>query len=385
VLALPEAAGSSPGDRFDGLMEIPAASVLGHVDPALVRPVHVLNRGDLDRPKRTVSAEIPAILRTATGNREPLGGPATNRKQLALWLTTSEHPLTARVMVNRIWQGHFGAGLVATPNDFGKMGVAPSHPELLDWLARRFVEQGWSIKQMHRMIMLSDTYQRASAYQDPRNLANDADNRNLWRMNRRRLEAETLWDFVHATAGSINLKMGGRPVVPQLADDEISALREPWQWTVSADPKEHTRRGLYLIVRRNFRFPMFEVFDSPVNSVSSPRRDVTIVAPQALWSLNNRRAFRQAQAFAARLVREAPADLPGRVDRAWAIALARGPSESERSEALALVAALAAGAASAAPLEDPPAELAKLPPELAAALTKLCLAIFNLNEFIFVD
>ena len=385
VLALPDAAASSPGDRFDGLMEIPVASVLGHLDASLVAPVHILNRGDLDRPKRRVSPDIPAVLRAATGYRETLEGPLTSRKQLALWLTSGEHPLVARVMVNRIWQWHFGAGLVATPNDFGKMGVPPSHPELLDWLARRFVEQGWSVKQLHRLIMLSDVYQRASAYESPENSSKDANNRFLWRMNRRRLEAEALWDFVHSTAGTLNLKVGGRPVVPQLAEDEISALREPWQWTVSADAKEHTRRGLYILVRRNFRFPMFEVFDVPVNSVSSAKRDVTIVAPQTLWSLNNLRAFRQAQEFAGRVVREAGPDLEACISRAWAVALSRPPSDTEKSEALALVARLSSGSAPGEPLENPPAELGKLPPERAAALAKLCLAIFNLNEFVFID
>src|SRR5947199_10345464 len=121
-------------------------------------------------------------------------------------------------------------------------------------------------------------------------------------MNRRRLEAESLWDAVHAVAGTLNLKMGGRPVMPPLAPEELTNKAE---WVVAADPQEHTRRGLYILVRRNFRFPMFEVFDSPVNAVSSPRRDVTTVAPQALWALNNHRAFRQAQEFAGRLVREA--------------------------------------------------------------------------------
>src|SRR5262249_26543711 len=152
------------------------------------------------------------------------------------------------------------------------------------------------------------------------------------------------------------------------------ALREPWQWTVSADPGEHTRRGLYVLVRRNFRFPMFEVFDTPINSVSSPRRDVTIVTPQTLWSLNNARAWRQAQEFAARVVREAGPDQTARVTRAWKIALVREPSESERAEALALVAALARDARDVA-LDSPPADLARLPAAEATALAKLCLAI----------
>jgi hypothetical protein len=358
--------------------------VLGHVELSLIPDIYILNRGDLDRPKRKVGPDLPAVLREATAYREPLGGPLTSRKQLAQWLTSPDNPLTARVMVNRLWQWHFGTGLVATPNDFGRMGTPPSHPNLLDWLARRFVAGGWSIKQLHRTIMLTAAYQRASAYAEPNNTSQDADNRYLWRAGRRRLEAEALWDFVHATAGTLQLKLGGRPVVPALADDEISALREPWQWTVSADPQEHTRRGLYVLVRRNFRFPMFEVFDTPINSVSSPRRDVTIVAPQTLWSLNNGRAFRQAQEFAGRVVREAGAEPAACIDRAWQIALARKPSDTERADALRLLETLAADTASA-PLESPPADLAKLPPRQAAALAKLCLAIFNLNEFIFVD
>jgi hypothetical protein len=383
VLELPVAAGSSPGDKFDGLMEIPTATVLGHVEGPLVRPVHILQRGDLDRPKAAIGPDIPHVLREATGYQEPFAGPHGSRKQLALWLTRPEHPLAARVMVNRIWQWHFGTGLVSTPNDFGKMGLPPSHPELLDWLAREFVAHGWSIKQVHRTIMLSDVYQRASAYHDADNSAKDADNRYLWRMNRRRLQAEALWDYVHATAGTINLKIGGRPIVPQLAPDEMSALREPWQWTVTADPKEHTRRGLYVIVRRNFRFPMFEVFDSPVNSVSSPRRDETTVTPQALWSLNNHRAFGQAQALADHLVREAGTDLAACVARAWIVALQRPASETELSSAINLVNTLAAE--DSKPLESPGSDLARLQPQQAAALAKFCLAIFNLNEFLFVD
>jgi hypothetical protein len=265
------------------------------------------------------------------------------------------------------------------------MGQAPTHPELLDWLALRFVRQGWSVKAMHRLIMLSNTYQMASVYQNATNAARDLDNRDLWRMNRRRLEAEALWDFIHAAAGTLNLKRGGRPVMPPLAEDELSALRERGTWVVAADPQEHTRRGLYILVRRNFRFPMFEVFDSPVNAVSSPRRDVTTVAPQALWGLNNHRAFRQAQEFAGRLVRERGDDPARWVERAWGIALGRPPSADERKDALDLLERLAASPPPPRPLENPPAGLAKLPPARAAALAKLCLALFNLNEFVFVD
>ena len=155
---------------------------------------------------------------------------------------------------------------------------------------------------MYRLIMLSRTYQMSSRFVNEKNSRVDPDNHLLWRMNRRRLEAEELWDVLHAAAGTINLKMGGRPVVPPLVEEELTALREGWHWPVAADPADHNRRGIYLLVRRNFRFPMFDVFDSPVNFVSAAGRDMTVVAPQALWLLNNKTAYRQAQEFAARLV-----------------------------------------------------------------------------------
>jgi hypothetical protein len=382
VLAIPERATSAPNDHWDGLMEIPTATVLGHYDPALVPVVRLLNRGDLDRPREPVAPDLPAILRRATGYSEPLPGPYDSRKALALWLTRPDHPLTARVMVNRIWLWHFGAGLVATPNDFGKMGQAPSHPELLDWLARQFVHGGWSIKRMHRLIMLSRTYQMASTYQDRAGSARDPDNRFLWRLNRRRLEAEVYWDALHAVAGTLNPRIGGRPVMPPLADEELGAAQRS-NWIVPADPAEWTRRGLYILVRRNFVFPMFEIFDSPVNSVSSARREVTNVAPQALWALNNRHVFAQAQQFAARLVREAGDSAPAWIDRAWKLALGRPPTPVETSDALRLLARFASD--SGGPLADRPADLTTLSPTRAAALTKLCLAILNLNEFLFID
>jgi hypothetical protein len=213
----------------------------------------------------------------------------------------------------------------------------------------------------------------------------DPDNRYLARMNRRRLEAETLWDAIHASAGTLNRKVGGRPVVPPLADDELAALRERWHWPVSADPTDHARRGMYILVRRNFRFPMFEVFDSPVNSVSCPCRDVTTVAPQALWSLNNATTWRQSQAFAARLVREAGLETPAIVQRGWHIALGRLPTEPELAEAGQLIEDLSAGENTGRPLEEPLQELRSVAPPRASALVKFCLAVFNLNEFVFVD
>jgi len=298
VLALPE--NTALGVPLVGLMETPTISVLGHERPELIAPVQLLNRDELSRPRDAVAPGLPEALKTASGWQEPMPGHLKNRAALAQWLTSTKHPLTARVMVNRIWHGHFGRGLVGSLNDFGQMGERPTHPQLLDWLASQFMKNGWSIKQMHRTMMLSSTYQMDSVTRSEENTAIDPQNRHFWKMNRRRLEAEVLWDSIHSVAGTLNLKMGGRPVVPPL-EPEAGA---PAYWIVSADPAEHTRRGLYILQRRNYRFPMFDVFDLPVNAVSAPARDVTTVAPQALWMMNNPTAIRQSQAFAALLQNE---------------------------------------------------------------------------------
>ena len=388
VLELPEA--PTRYISYDGLMEIPSASVLGHFRPELVPAVHLLDRGELSHPEAEVKSALPAVLAEATGCNKTLPDPYGSRRELALWLTGDENPLTARVMINRIWQWHFGRGIVSTPSDFGAFGEPPSHPELLDWLATEFVDHGWSMKHMHRLIMLSSTYQMSSRHATDDHLSHDPLNRHLWRMNRRRLEAETLWDAVHAVAGTLNLKMGGRPVLPPLADDEIAALREKWHWPVSADPDEHTRRGMYILVRRNFTFPMFAVFDSPVTSVSCPKRDVTTVAQQALWSLNSPSVSRQAGHLGGRVVQEAGTEPGKQVQRLWMIALSRPVEDEEKRQALQLLEGLEQAAAGGdqellASLGELPEGLASLPPHRAAALVKLCLAVYNLNEFAFVD
>ena len=242
---------------------------------------------------------------------------------------------------------------------------------------------GWKIQDLHRLIMNSATYQQASQHGSERHLAVDPHNRLLWRMNRRRLEAEALWDAVHASAGTLNPEMGGRPVIPPLAADEIASLRDKWHWVVSADPAQHTRRGIYILVRRNFKFPMFEVFDTPVNSVSCPTRDVTTVAPQALWGLNNKSVFRQAMQLAGRVVKEAGDHRAAEVDRAWRIALGRAPTAEESASAVRLMEALERERAE--PLPDCPKSLQAVPPGRGHALAKLCLALFNLSEFAFID
>jgi len=377
VLSLPEQAAGQAAVQYVGLMHIPTASVLERRHPDLIKPVHVLERGELSKPQQRMAPALPKKLAEATETPVELSKPFGSRKELALWLTRPDHPLTARVIVNRVWQWHFGRGIVETPNDFGQAGQPPSHPDLIDWLATEFVADGWKIKNLHRWIMNSAAYRRSSQHANERHLTEDPDNRLLWRMNRQRLEAEALWDAVHASAGTLNLVMGGPPVIPPLAVDEIASLRDQWHWVTSVDPAQHTRRGLYILVRRNFKFPMFDVFDTPITSVSCPTRDVTTVAPQALWGLNNASVFQQAMELAGRVVKESGEQPMAQIDRAWWITLGRAPTVEEKASALELLDAL-----EREPIEsrqDFPESLQALPPGRGQAISQLCLALFNLS------
>ena len=386
VLSVPDKDGSH-GVRFDGFYDVPSATVLADLPIELVPDTYILNRGELKRPMERVGPGLPRALlneQDPPGIPMEIGGPRF-RKHLALWLTKPTHPLTARVMVNRIWQGHFGRGIVATANDFGSQGEAPTHPELLDWLTTEFVHQGWSLKAMHRLIMLSNTYQMTSRFTEPNNSRIDPDNAYLWRMSRRRLEGEAIWDSIHTAAGDMNFKMGGRPIMPPLSKPDLRAFRNTEAWVTPGDPAEAHRRGVYILIRRNFSFPLFSKFDMPDNSASCPQRDVTTVAPQVLWTLNNTISFAEARSFAARLVREAGDDPPAWVDRAWRIALGRLPREQEKEEALVTLEKLAGQDVTVQGDGPQPQELAWIGTRRAQALTKLCLALFNLNEFIYID
>jgi len=388
VVDVPLDSGFDGNVKYDNFYDVPSATVLNDLPLELVPVTYMYSRGDVKTPLEKVTPGLPSAL---LSDHDPSdltmspGGPRF-RKQLALWLTKPDHPLTARVMVNRIWEGHFGAGIVATENDFGHQGLPPSHPELLDWLATEFVQQGWSIKSMNRLIMLSNTYQMASLYVSAANSRVDPQNAYLWRMNRTRLEGEAIWDSIHSAAGDINFKMGGRPIMPPLTKAELNGIRDLAQWVPPADPAEANRRGVYLLIRRDFPYPLLDRYDMPENAESCPRRDVTTVAPQVLWTLNSHVSFDEAQRFAARLVRETGDDPAAWVDKAWHIALARPPSAQEKTEALAMMAKLETVPPVKRDASDPlPSELAKVGDVRAEALTKLCLTIFNLDEFVYVD
>src|SRR5205823_9753838 len=189
---------------------------------------------------------------------------------------------------------------VATPNDFGRQGEPPTHPELLDWLAVEFAERGWSMKEMHRLIMLSNTY-RSSSVADEESLKKDPENHYLSHMNRRRLDGDAIRDTVLAVGGSLNLKMGGVGVIPPLSAEEILAARMPQLWPANPDPNEHNRRSIYLQMKRSMTLPLLQSFDAPDSATSCARRESSTVAPQALALMNGESTVAQAEQFAARV------------------------------------------------------------------------------------
>jgi hypothetical protein len=352
-----------------GRMEPQTATILGHSD--VIPEVRMTVRGDFHGTGDRVGPGFPVALGGAGDLVEPAERPFVpqRRKALALWLTRPGHPLTARVMVNRLWAWHFGRGLVGTPGDFGRQGEAPSHPELLDWLASEFVSQGWSIKKMHRLILLSNTY-RMSGQANPANANIDAANRYLWRMNRRRLDAEQLRDSVLAVACTLNLKMGGRPVIPPLTAEEKTGLWAQSQWPASLNADEHRRRSVYLYAKRSFPYPMFTIFDVPDSSVSCPQRDSTTVAPQALALFNSSFVLDQARSLAKRLEKEHPEETGRQIDLLWKLVLGRSPAPSEAEQGLNFLktnAETGGGNHRAAPLEE------------------LCVVMLNTNEFLYID
>ncbi|HYP13891.1 MAG TPA: DUF1549 and DUF1553 domain-containing protein, partial [Bryobacteraceae bacterium] len=336
----------------------PTANVLAHEE--VVPDTHILIRGDFKKKGEKVEPGFLSALNPGPPINEPkdiLFVPQ-RRKALAQWLTSADQPLLGRVMVNRIWQGHFGTGIVRTPNDFGRQGDAPTHPELLDWLATEFADRGWSLKQMHRLIMLSNTYQTSSVG-DKQSIEKDPENLYLSRMNRRRLDGDAIRDTVLSVAGTLNLKMGGVGVIPPLTREEILAARMPELWPTNPDPAEHTRRSIYLQMKRSMTLPMLQIFDAPDTSASCARRESSTVAPQALAMMNSEFTAAQAEQFAGRIRKVAGENQELAVDTAWRLALGRLPSPQERQTALDYL--------------------------RRNSLPRLCLMVFNMSEFIYAD
>jgi hypothetical protein len=340
-------------------------------------PTQVLKRGDPTRPSAVVEPGVPAVLAAKPPAKPTPTAHSTGRRLwLARWLTSADNPLTARVIVNRIWQLHFGEGLVASSNDFGVMGDPPSHPELLDWLARELVASGWRLKPLHRLIILSRTYQQSSDY-SPESGRIDPSATTLWRWRPRRLEAETVRDSVLAVSGRLNPRMGGPSFYPILPREVLEGQSRPGENWGQSDDREQSRRSIYIFAKRSLAVPELEILDAPDSTSSCERRMISTTGPQALTFLNGAFMNEQARHFAARLAAEAGQDPKEQVARAFELALGRPPRAEESRAALEFLdrqeGQIRADAGTSA---EPLAARRK-------ALESFCLVVLNMNEFVY--
>jgi len=394
---------------------------------------HLYLRGDFRQPGPEVSCGVPRVLMpesTASGAEtihEPTSGAtasspgsatssaalldkpavAPSRTALAAWLTGNAQPLAARVIANRLWQWHFGTGIVGSPSDFGVMGENPTHPELLDWLALRMAVDGWSLKKMHRLIVTSETYQLASAPHDAAWSADElqlartawehssaADPRNgrWWRRNRLRLDGEALRDALLSAGDRLSDRRGGPGVRPPLPPEVTVTLLKD-QWNTSGDEEDHRRRSIYLFVRRNLRYPLFDVFDRPDTNATCPLRHESTTATQSLVLLNSALSLDAARWLAGAVLKDSPSDRAGQVAQAYQRVFARTPDAAELQTALDFLERQTAQLQAAGrepgslalpePLPDPlPSQV---DPPADAALVDLCLALVNSSEAVYVD
>jgi hypothetical protein len=295
-----------------------------------VPPSYFLIRGD---PESRGSLMQPGFIGVITYGNPPTviprpdGNTSGRRLALAQWIASPQNPLTARVIVNRLWQKHFGRGIVATLENFGRMGGQPTHPELLDWMAVEFMNRGWSIKQINKLMMMSEAYQMASAFEHAGNTAADVENQFLWRFRPQRLEAEIVRDSLLAVGGNINLAVGGEPIFPYIPPDIlVGQFRGKWENT--EEGPEAWRRGVYVYRRRSLPYPMFDTFDHPDMNATAGARNVSTVPTQALTLMNNPFVLSQARRLADRVAREA-ATADAQVQLAYQITLARPASAAE--------------------------------------------------------
>jgi hypothetical protein len=309
----------------------------------------------------------PGFLQAVVGKSETAkipfaGGSSGRRTALAEWIASPENPLTARVMVNRVWQHHFGEGIVRTPSDFGINGDRPSHPELLDFLALQFVEKKWSLKSLHKLMLTSNTYRQSTENPEQQKYAEaDPKNQLLWRMNWMRLEAETLRDSVLSVSGELQKSDGGPGVFVSVPSDVAEGF-EFFKWFPSSE-KEQARRTIYTFQRRSVMNPMIEVFDGANMSEVCSRRSTTVVPTQAFSLLNSEFTNMEARHFAERVIESAGPDPDKALDQAFLLALSRRPSAAEHEK----FKSTAAGK------------------PLTETLTRLGVVLFNLNEFIYLE
>ena len=375
-------------------------------EPAGKLPVtHVFHRGDPKQPKEAIAPGGLSVL-AASGQcvelpeKNPELPTSGRRLAFAKWLTGGDNPLVARVLVNRVWLQHFGHGLVGTPSDFGTMGERPTHPELLDWLASDFMDNGWRLKRLHKLIMTSTAYRQSSLRHAGR-VSNDPENLLYWRKPVQRLDAEALRDSILAVSGALNERMSGPPVPvrPDVHGQIVVGVDKTEgdnKMPVDVPLKgEEFRRSVYIQVRRSRPLAMLHAFDAPVMEVNCEKRQSSTVATQSLMLMNSQFMLDQATRFARRLEADAGTNRAHQITRAWQLAFSRPPSASELADTLAFVAEqvdyLQSNAAAESKADDEKAKKdekkkagPKLPPDLQA-LTNLCQALLSANEFLYID
>lgn len=340
------------------------------------KPTFILHRGDVHAPREQVTPEVPQILQ----RRVDLDSPITplpkssgQRLQFARWVANPNHPLTARVMVNRIWQRHFGTGIVPTCDDFGRTGALPSNPELLDFLANEFITSDWSIHHMHRIIMRSDAYRSSSRPRDPLSQTHEPEIAHFSMQQIRRLDAEAIRDSILAIAGNLGAKDSGPSVYPTLTQ-EVRDSANPVslsQWSDSPVDQQNCR-SVFLAVKRSLKIPFLESLDFANSSSPSGVRSVTTTAPQALLLLNDPWVHQQAKLLAGRTQREGGSEFSPRLERLWQLAYQRNPSPMEIDTCRALLDDHSNGSKAESITAD-------------SAWESLCRAVLNSNEFLYVD
>lgn len=334
-------------------------------------PTTVMLRGNPHVPGDVVEPGFPELFGDAdpefaeAGPQQERSG---KRKAFAEWVASEENRLTARVMVNRIWQHHFGRGIVRTPNNFGLLGAPPTHPDLLNWLAQEFMDRGWSMKSMHRLILMSKTYQRSSQTVED-SLEKDPNNDLFWRFDLRRLSAEEVRDSVLAVSGVLNEKLYGPSIYPDLSQEVLSTQSRPGEGWGKSNEEERNRRSVYIFIKRSLIPPELASFDFPDADVTCEARFMTIQPSQALAMINGEFLNEQARQFAERLNEEAGDDLESKVRLGLELVTTRKPTETDVSEGLQLIETLQNKHGLSA--ED--------------SLKYFCLYALNLNEFVFID
>ena len=355
----------------------PSAMSVRTMDPPPYGPsvptTYVLNRGQWDQPAEPVQPGFPSavsghskpaeLIQVDRYQRHPGHG---RRMTLANWIASPENPLTARVMVNRLWQHRFGKGLAETSSDFGRNGAPPSHPELLDWLAIRFVDEDWSLKEMHRLMVTSSTYRQASRRRDDRGENADPANRLLWRFSRQRLEGELIRDSVLAVSGRLTPALGGPPVSPPLPaglENELDSQYENNFWETSEGEEAH-KRSLYVFQRRSLSLPLLQTFDAPALDASCDRRRTSVTPLQALSLYDGAFVNEESRHLAARVRELAGRDRASQIRHAFQLTLSRGPSAGETNQVMEFL-------ANSTSDEE--------------GLVGLCRVLLNSNEFVYVN